>query len=275
MPVRELLFGILPFSTKEKLLAVLWSYFDDSSDAKAERVFGIAGYVGSEAEWCQFEKGWKAITGETTFHMTDCLAGWGDYRGWSEPERIKLIRSLIDVINGVDIYGFHTGILLQDFREIFPKDGEDAPYFMCFQECFEQAAKWADNLGEDVAVVFDKNPSLEYRAHRLFNHICGLASRPGWEVMGRLASLTFSSKDKRFVPLESADIIAHTGYRLLNDLALKGESSLWWIAQMNEKRRLFGYRWDRERLLALREELIRARAEGVIPYVVKKKGEAK
>lgn len=256
------------------LLTVLWAYFDESSDGRAERVFGIAGYFGDESAWHSLEEKWRSVTSNTPFHMTDCLAGEGKYKNWSRFEREHLISRLISVINEVEIYGFHAGVLLQDFHQIFPGDNQEAAFWLCFQECFGQAAKWADGLGADVAVVLDKNP-FESRARRLFDHVRNLADRPGWEAMKRLASLEFPSKGERLMALEAADIISHTSYRLMNDLILKGESQLWWLEQLNSKRRLYGCSWDRGLLVNLREEVISAREAGVIPYVVKKKGEAK
>ncbi|MGD1103217.1 MAG: DUF3800 domain-containing protein [Terriglobia bacterium] len=250
------------------------AFYDDSSDGKKERVFSIGGYFGETEQWGRFDSLWNQEAGETVFHMTDCLAGKDEFAGQSEAKRHDLIRRLIGVINEVEIFGFHSAIQISDFKEIFPQDKSDALYFLCFQECVNQAATWASELSEEVACLFDQEKQFGFRARRLFNHLKNLKKHSGWEVMRWLGTLDFESR-KKFRPLQAADLVAYTGYRVLNEALLSSGADLWWVTQLNAKRRLFGKLWDRRELELLREELIESKSSGVIPYVIRKKGEAK
>src|SRR5438094_1689228 len=98
---REIGLVVHPFSAKFRVLGVLKAFYDDSSDGKRERVFSIGGYFGKEAEWEKFESLWAREAGETIFHMTDCLAGGGDFSNWSESKRNDLVVRLIEIINSV------------------------------------------------------------------------------------------------------------------------------------------------------------------------------
>lgn len=267
--------AIHPMSSRSRITAVIKAYFDESSDGRSKRVFAAGGYVATENNWLKFEKEWARRSGGAVFHLTDLLSGFGDFRGWSETRRFDLIRAMIDVLNGIDVKGFHTAILLKDFSEIFPADDNDAPYFMCFQECFNEAAIWANELDDNVACFFDLQNDLEYRACRIFKHVQGLADRPGWEVARRLISITYGSK-RQYTPLQPADLIASTGTKLLIEHMDRGNSrALWWLGQMNVRNNLYRELWDADRLKMLRKEVRASKAAGIIPYVLKKKGEAK
>ena len=80
-----------------------------------------------------------------------------------------------------------------------------------------------------------------------------------------LGTLAFESR-KKFRPLQAADINAYTGFRT---------AELWWVDRLNEKQRLFGKMWDRAALTELREEVVQGQFAGIMPYVVKRKGDAK
>ncbi len=272
--VREIGLVVHPLSAKFRILGVLKAFYDDSSDGKRERVFSIGGYFGKEEEWKKFESLWAREAGETVLHMTDCLAGWGDFSNWSESARNDLLVRLIGVINSVEIFGFQSAVSVQDFKAVFPNEQKGALYFFCFQECVGQAATWASEFSEHVAVIFDDEKDFKYRAHRLFDHLKRLKDRPGWEAMQWLGTVAFESR-KRFRPLQAADIIAYTGYRLVNEISLRTQAELWWVSQLNQKQRLFGELWERDDLERLKRELVESKAAGLIPYVVKRKGDAK
>lgn len=263
--VREIGLVLHPYEAKIRGLVTLKAYYDDSADGKKERIFSIGGYFGKEEEWNKFDMLWKREAGETIFHMTDCLAGRDEFAEWPVTKRNDLVRRLIGVINEVEIFGFHSAIQVQDFKEVFPSDEPHALYFLCFQECVNQIALWASEFSEKVAFVFDEEKEFKYMAHRLFDHLKGLQTQPGWEAMQWLGTLAFESR-KEFRPLQAADINAYTGFRV---------AELWWVDQLNKKQRLFGKMWDRIALTELREELVQAKAAGIIPYVVKRKGDAR
>lgn len=273
--VAEINRAIHPMFPRPRIIAVVRAYFDESSDGRSKRVFAAGGYVATEDNWLKFEKEWARRSGGAVFHLTDLLSGFGDFRGWSEMRRFDLVRAMIDVLNGIDVKGFHTSILLKDFREIFPADDSEALYFMCFQECFNRAAIWANELDDKVACFFDLHNDLEYRACRIFKHVQGLADRPGWEVAKRLVSITYGSR-RQYTPLQSADLIASTGTKLLMELTDRGNSrASWWLGQMNVRNNLHRELWDADSLSALREEVRMSKEAGLIPFVVKKKWEAK
>lgn len=252
---------------------MLKAYFDESHDEK-EGVFCLGGYFGHEEEWGRLEKIWVDHTGDTPFHMTDCLSGNRGYKGVPEKERHDLIISLALEINNAEVYGFNSAVLLKHFRETFPKDKDDAPYFMCFQHCFNQAATWASEFREQVNCHFDRKKELEHRGLRIYEHVSGLSTLPGWEVTRWLGEIKFGSRSD-YVPLQAADMLAYTGFRVLNDLLMGTRRDLWWVQTLDAKKRICGEIWDKERLIALRDELVRSKLAGVIPYVIRKKGEAR
>jgi hypothetical protein len=275
LTVLELNRAIHPSSSRLRITAVLKAYFDDSRDGKSEKVFSLGGYVAKEEAWEQFEREWSRRSGGAVFHMADLLAGFGDFRGWEQEKRFDLIWAMMEILNGIEVWGFHCAIVVPEFREIFPDDDPEAPYFLCFQQCFSQAAKWGNDLQDNVACFFDREEKYKYRACRLFDHVKTLEDRPGWEAMKRLVSITFGPRAE-YTPLQAADLAAYTGCNVLTKLlAGKDVRSIWWLDEMKKNKRLFGELWNKDRLLDLRTEVVSAKAAGTIPYVIKRKSEAK
>jgi hypothetical protein len=205
--------------------------------------------------------------------MKDSVSGHGDFTGWPEEQRRDLLSRAIRVINAVEVFGFHSPILLKDFQEVFPKDRLDAPYFLCFQECVNQVAAWADKGNKRVACVFDRQEKFAYRARRMYQHLCGLQERQEYAIYGWLGNLEFGSR-KEFPALRAADIIAFTGRKVLEDALNSQSQRAWWVPLLSSEQRLHGRLWDRTRLESLREELRTAQRAGAIPYVRMGRGDA-
>ena len=53
---------------------------DESSDEKKQRVFAVAGVIGSEEMWNAIEPRWVSRTGGIPFHANNCDSDQGDYR---------------------------------------------------------------------------------------------------------------------------------------------------------------------------------------------------
>jgi len=88
---------------------LLKAYFDESGIHADATVTGMAGYLGSNEAWEGIEKEWLAELamfedkGVRTFHMTDCIAGTGEFAGVDTFFRMALIKRLSEVLSRADI----------------------------------------------------------------------------------------------------------------------------------------------------------------------------
>ncbi len=51
---------------------------DESADETQQRVFAVAGVIGSEGAWAELEAKWVTRNGGIPFHAADCESGHGD-----------------------------------------------------------------------------------------------------------------------------------------------------------------------------------------------------
>jgi hypothetical protein len=103
---------------KKYIIHMFTVYGDDSSDGKHKVVFVAAALIGKQEVWDSLEPSWKERTGGVQYHATDCLAGRGDYDGWSKEERYSLHNDLARLIIDFPIVGSAFAMDIASFAEI-------------------------------------------------------------------------------------------------------------------------------------------------------------
>ncbi len=91
------------------------AYLDESTDGRRAQVFSIAGWLGTEYEWTQFELDWRGRTSGigAVFHMTECETNKGQFspeKGWDKSQCTRLIADLVTSINHREVVGFGRAI---------------------------------------------------------------------------------------------------------------------------------------------------------------------
>jgi hypothetical protein len=84
---------------------MLRAYFDESGTHGEAHVTSIAGYVAAKSVWENVETEWdkemsyyRERTAVRTFHLTDCLAGRGEFTGLDEFFRLAITSQLSRVL---------------------------------------------------------------------------------------------------------------------------------------------------------------------------------
>ncbi len=197
-------------------------YFDDSGTHGSSEVVVWGGLMGTESQWLKFEREWKARLAEPLpgkpplrrFHMTECMARDGEFRGYSGPEKDAVIHDFRKIILDAGIYGYAAGVVLADWNEIVGSKSYgrfgDADFF-CMNLCVMRAAQFARDFTEDrfVSLVFDdRKEHAEANQHVLsiFQETYNL-HRENEDIVG----VSFLPNVK-FVPLQGADMIAWETY---------------------------------------------------------------
>jgi len=71
--------GLQHDGKRGRYVAIMLSVFgDESADETQQRVFAVAGVIGSEGAWAELEAKWVTRNGGIPFHAADCESGHGD-----------------------------------------------------------------------------------------------------------------------------------------------------------------------------------------------------
>jgi len=156
-------------------------YADDSSDEKSERIFAVAGIIGTQEEWDIIKPKWENRTGGKIFHATDCESGHGDFKGIPCDLRLKEYEDLTKILAQSKMMGIGHAIDVGAYRQYLPDALQDAPYFHCFIRVildFVKLTRWIIPQ-QKVKFIFDINPKTQYNAAFLYDNL--LAIRKGYE----------------------------------------------------------------------------------------------
>ena len=212
-----------PVWVRRRRLLMLKLYLDDGGHEDNTVVFTVAGYLAGEAEWTALEYLWKEALdqyGIPYFHMSECLAGGGHFKGWSPQKRDMMIRRLTRIINRHIYCGVARSVAVPDFREeIHPNVDlftagmpmRYRPITFCLHVTLEHIAGRLHTEHvtpeEQIPIVFEKGTkglgsTIEY--------INAITSRAQWgQIFGSIIPGT-----KAIPGLQAADILANEAYRL-------------------------------------------------------------
>lgn len=197
-------------------------YFDDSGTHGSSEVVVWGGLMGTESQWVRFQKDWSAklarpLPGKPPlrrFHMAECEARNGEFRGYSDAEKDAVIHDFRQIILDAGVYGYAAGVVIADWNEIIGSKSvgrfSDADFF-CMTLCVLNAARFARDFTEDqsISLAFDDRKEHS-EANKLVLSIFEEASNThtGSE---HVAGMSFLPNGK-FVPLQGADMIAWETY---------------------------------------------------------------
>jgi hypothetical protein len=145
---------------KKRLVLVMLTVFgDESHDEKQQRIFAVAGILGSQEEWDELTPRWLIRTGGKAFHAADCESDQGEYKGVPHRENLKLYADLVKMISKTKMLGYGVAMDLEAHKISFPDVVENIPY----QKCFEQVVIYFAERAylhipqQKVEFVFDLN----------------------------------------------------------------------------------------------------------------------
>ena len=215
---------------------MLRAFFDDSGTHEGGRwgpskVVAVAGIFGTEAEMRGLEKPWRQhlarpIDGTRSplsrFHMTECQASDGAFRGWSRTETDYFCHQLGTVIieSGVSAYGMACfrkdwdELITGDIRAILG-DAEGN----CVRNCFLKASAWAQAYTCDpqMTFIFDDRPHRQ-RENKVVFDVFQANLLPPPELVG-----VFFSTSHKLIALQAADLIAWEFYQYAKDTLESGK----------------------------------------------------
>jgi hypothetical protein len=203
---------------------MLTAYADESGHSKDPncRFASLAGFVGSEQEWNDFERDWKSAIDEYIggheLHMKNF--GRGElYSGWSTEKLDSFMLRLIAAIVDSGVHAVGCVVSLDAYEGLNPelKTITKDPYYMAFQEVTKGLALRGSpihsedfNSIDPVAMVYayqkEYGATDAGRAQQLWQITKDNRERFPWsDWMGTYTS----AKPKDLLPLQAADLFAY------------------------------------------------------------------
>jgi hypothetical protein len=190
--------GLFTPSHPSSIKMATWSvYFDDSGTHAQSAIAVAACYIAPAPQWRKFIRAWSNVSDRESFrifHMADFNARQGEFKGWEEDKRNRVIRKLIGIIRQYTTQGFAVALPKSDYDAVMPADLKVKmgihPYSWCVKLCFGQIEKWRKkcSLTAPMQYVFESGTKgtgeLINTLTKYAKHSRTLSRDTAWNLMG-------------------------------------------------------------------------------------------
>jgi hypothetical protein len=199
-------------------MAMATAYFDDSGTHSESNSAIAACLIATVKQWRRFTKAWQKASnkaGFKTFHMSEFAARRGEFLGWSDTKRQRVLLRLCTIVTEYVDSGSAVGILKQDYDRIIQGDFRNYcgryHYTFAIRHCAKAARLWTNRNSEpSIQYVFDQMSKGKGEIMDLMNDAM---RRPG---KGSLRGFGFQDKTY-FPPLQAVDILAWSYFQLVQE----------------------------------------------------------
>jgi hypothetical protein len=201
---------------------IITAYFDESGTHKDAPLSVMAGYVGDEKQWQDFNRRVGELFAEfgvRQFHLVDLRHSDKDFAGWSIDKKIQLTDELQHMANETLESGVVAFLSEEMYQKHYisldwpPKAQRDTKYSVLFRACMGIAVetvlrteRWAPF--KELRPVLEDGHKNAGDVERAYNSV----RRQYDGASGALAPLRFANKD--CFPIASADLIAGSALRV-------------------------------------------------------------
>lgn len=202
----------------ERLVVVFTAYFDETDTHGPSPTVIVAGFLGHAFQWRRFGQKLaklQAREGFSIFHAKEFKARTGEFAGWPEAKRARLIAKLTELVRTTLTEGMAVSLsrerYLSEYRAppIPRKMNLDSQYGACFRACMARLfdVMAARNYRDTLHVVMERGHKNAGDCERIFNDLrehCKVLA--GSDFLG---DFTLRPKDG-CPPLMVADMLAAT-----------------------------------------------------------------
>ena len=214
----EFLSGLPIDKRKGRYLAIIQAWIDDSGVKGTDPVFVLAGFIARADLWAKFSDEWSKTLNEWPtieyLKMNEAAKLDGQFRGWSVAARDEKLRKLVAVlVRNAPRRAIHFTYDTADFQKyrvprILPPIAD--PYFegacgIMAGVCYDEI-----DLGvpEEVEIIFDEHSIFRPRLHLWYPLLKARYELYDPALKGVLPMQPLFKDDKKFVPLQAADVVA-------------------------------------------------------------------
>jgi Protein of unknown function (DUF3800) len=211
-------------------MAFLHTIYIDDSGTHSGSSHAVAGaYVATVDQWREFIRNWDEVNQAENFgifHMTDFIARQAQFKDWDDNKRRRVISKLINIINTRVTCGFAAGVSRSDYERVMPNDMKvrygTNHYTFCVRQVLTSIREWREERGitEPMEYVFESGNGRGEIA-KILNIFC--SDERGISALGLIEDGFSFQPKKRVIPLQSADMLAHSIYRHVRSLTTLGQ----------------------------------------------------
>lgn len=163
--------SIFPFDAREKLMAMLTVYADESGNDGNSPILAVAGYVSGVETWTDFQKEWNEFLIEEEiplFHSSDMLTLHGDFteeKGWDRDRVTRVMQRADEITKRHVLFGLVSYTDIAECEKTFPlvePDGDTrerfaAEYLFAGVQLTWGVSRWARDNGyaDPINYVFE------------------------------------------------------------------------------------------------------------------------
>ena len=200
-------------------MAIAEAYFDDSG-THVESTTAIAGcFISTVKQWRRFTSEWEEVAAKSnfrTFHMAEFASCKGEFIGWPNKKRERVLTRLCALINKYSSVGTAVGVVKADYESAIQGDFRNYcgryHYTFVVRHCAKGPRKWLnEHPGSSIQYIFDQ---MGKGKGEIMNVMDDAMERS--RQRGETAITGYSFEDKsRFAPLQAADILAWSYYQYI------------------------------------------------------------
>jgi hypothetical protein len=220
--VRELCIACEHRWVPERLYVIFTAYFDESGAHRDSPVLVLAAQLGTARQWELFERRLRALQREfgfTIFHAKEFKTKSGDFRGWSDIKRYKLLSAMTELVRDglteATSVTLETSRYEQEYRDT-PRPKKmplDSQYGVCFRNILSYFIRRvaADGKRHRLHVVLEDGHRNVGDACRIYEEIkTELREDFGDDLLG---DITIATKTEH-LPLMAADFLAYLTFSM-------------------------------------------------------------
>jgi hypothetical protein len=212
----------------------LYGFLDETGDVrKDDRIFmcGYVGWGGNPGDPIdEFVGRWGSSTaGVGPIHATELLSQSGSFQGWDVDRVDRLTEQLVDAIRFAIPIGLAVGFDNKHYRALKPGQQNEIgrPLLVCMSRTLDLAVELVEEMRargdqiDGINLTFDDSEKDAVEMLRTWIQL----KKANKKLVDYIASVGFAD-DKRFYPLQAADLLANLTHRYWQaELVKKSPSS--------------------------------------------------
>jgi hypothetical protein len=220
-------------------VAVLTGYFDASGAPDQGSALVVGGFIAFESFWLEFENRWNAAlreAGITCFHMSEFINRKGEFEGWKQKKRERLLDKLGRIIVRTVLRSYACVVILDDWnkanQEYELAESDLQPYALAGWDCVQRVLGWGNDHLYNPLFVFEHGDKHQFNLMKRVDRDFGVIIRTGLKKPNAK-----KPNEPAMVQLQSADFAAwqilnlnrefEAGYRQTHEIEQAIEPWLW------------------------------------------------
>jgi len=213
---------------EQRLLMILQAHIDDSGSEPDSPLFVLAGFVARAADWAKFSDEWRAALDQPPrleyFKMKEAHSMRGQFdrrHGWNEAKRDDRLITFTRLIRKYAIARIHGSMWHADFNACVKslpvperKFATDHPYWLLFMRLVLTLSVFGHRIGinDPCEFICDEQGGISEEILAWWptfkKMVADTATPSGSDLPPRIGTHPIFRDDKKFLPLQAADLYA-------------------------------------------------------------------